>query len=56
VLLELEDDGCGSDPTSTGGNGRRSMTERAALVGARCEYPPRENGTLVRLILPRVRP
>jgi len=56
VLLELEDDGRGCDPVASGGNGRRSMAERAALLGARCEYPPLEAGTLVRLVLPRPGP
>lgn len=53
LRIELEDDGVGCNPAADGGNGLRSMAERAALIGATLSLLPREPGTLVSLLLAR---
>jgi signal transduction histidine kinase len=45
VRIVLTDDGVGFDPAAPSrGFGRRSMTERAAVVGGRLTIEPRSNG------------
>lgn len=53
LVAEIEDDGCGIDPTVPAGVGRRSMQERAAeLAGDLVVGPGPNGGTIVRLRLP----
>lgn len=52
LRVDLEDDGVGCESASAGGQGLRSMAERAALIGARLERPAQNTGTRITLLLP----
>ena len=58
VALEVRDDGVGFDPERVhGGLGLRNMRERAFSLGGRLEISGRPGeGTLVRMVLPTIRP
>lgn len=52
LVLEVVDDGIGTEPDSAA-RGSRGMTERARLMGGYLEIgPAKDGGTLVRLIVP----
>jgi signal transduction histidine kinase len=53
LVVEIEDDGRGIDPTAPSGVGRRSIDERAAEVGGEVDLVTRPGGgTIVRARLP----
>jgi signal transduction histidine kinase len=53
LVVEIEDDGRGIDPTAPSGVGRRSIDERAAEVGGEVDLLTRPGGgTIVRARLP----
>jgi signal transduction histidine kinase len=53
LVVEIEDDGRGIDPTAPSGVGRRSIDERAAEVGGEVDLVTRPGGgTMVRARLP----
>jgi two-component system sensor histidine kinase UhpB len=51
VVVEIEDDGRGAEPTGDAGHGLRAMRERAELLGGTLEIE-RDGGTKVRAVLP----
>jgi signal transduction histidine kinase len=53
LVVEIEDDGRGIDPTAPSGVGRRSIDERAAEVGGEVDLLTRPGGgTIIRARLP----
>lgn len=60
LVLTVQDDGCGFDPTRVGrrvGDGLKNMAERARMIGGHLDVKSQAGkGTEVRLVLPRIDP